>query len=201
MASMAKRTEDNHKKNVHLTSENVIKKTHVDEDIPYLKFWVEAFGPKGIRSFVFENSLPFITERANYYSSYLTGGTVTIDISPTTTTKTSGETKEKLNVSAKNLHGSEVYVGNSDGERRRIDVCIILALQDLIATRATKTWNLMIFDEIMDALDTTGIQNLIELFRAIAKDKSTYIISHSTDLKQYFDSAIVIVKKDGVSSL
>jgi DNA repair exonuclease SbcCD ATPase subunit len=168
---------------------------------PMVEFCVEAFGTKGIRSFIFENSLPFITERANYYSTYLTGGTIQIEISPTTTTKTTGGVKEKIAVTATNSIGSEVYGSNSDGERRRVDVCIILALQDLIASRATKPWKLMIFDEIVDALDQTGIQNLLDMLKSIAEDTAIFIISHSSDLKQYFDETILVIKEGGVSRL
>lgn len=177
------------------------EKVVLEQEIPMLEFCVEAFSTKGIRSFIFENSLPFITERANYYSTYLTGGTIQIDISPTTTTKTTGSVKEKIAVTATNSIGSEVYGSNSDGERRRVDVCIILALQDLIASRATKPWKLMIFDEVMDALDQTGIQNLLDMLKALAGDTAIYIISHSSDLKQYFDETILVTKEGGVSRL
>lgn len=185
---------------------DVLQKLHEElavltKERPMVEFCVEAFGTKGIRSFIFENSLPFITERANYYSTYLTGGTIQIEISPTTTTKTTGSVKEKIAVTATNSIGSEVYGSNSDGERRRVDVCIILALQDLIASRATKPWKLMIFDEIVDALDQTGIQNLLDMLKSIASDVSIYIISHSSYLKQYFDETMLITKEGGVSRL
>lgn len=173
----------------------------MEQELPMLEFCVEAFGTKGIRSFIFENSLPFITERANYYSTYLTGGTIQIEISPTTTTKTTGSVKEKIAVTATNSIGSEVYGSNSDGERRRVDVCIILALQDLIASRASKPWKLMIFDEIVDALDQTGIQNLLDMLKSIGEETAIYIISHSSDLKQYFDETILVTKEGGVSRL
>jgi DNA repair exonuclease SbcCD ATPase subunit len=164
------------------------------------EFWVEGFGSKGIKSFIFETSLPYLTERANMYSSYLTGGTVTIDILPTTMVKSTGNLKEKLFIQARNKIGANVYDGNSDGERRRIDICVLLALQDLISTRATKTWNTIIFDEVMDALDKTGTEHVIDLFRTF-KGKSIYIISHSSDLKSHFDTSIIIQKNKGVSSL
>ena len=151
---------------------------------------------------IFEAALPYLTERTNHYSSYITGGTIKIDITPTTVVKSKGNTeqREKLNVSANNQYGADVYNGHSDGERRRIDVCLLLALQDLIATRATKKWNTIIFDEIMDCLDKTGIEHIIDLFRTF-KDKSIYIISHSEDIKKHFDTAMTIQKKDGVSSI
>ena len=164
------------------------------------EFWVEGFGSKGIKSFIFEAALPYLTERANAYSSYLTGGTVVIDILPTTMVKSTGSSKEKLFIQAKNKIGANVYNGNSDGERRRIDVCVLLALQDLIATRATKKWNTVIFDEVMDALDKTGTEYLIDLFRTFS-GKSIYIISHSSDLKSHFDTSIIIKKEKGISNI
>lgn len=163
-------------------------------------FWIEGFGPRGIKSFVFESALPYLTARTNHYSSYLTGGTVTIDIAPTTVVKSTGSVKEKLTVSAINSHGANVYAGNSDGERRRIDICVLLALQDLISTRASKTWNTLIFDEIFDALDKTGIEHVIDMLRTF-RDKSIYIISHSEDIKKHFDTAITIKKLNDVSSI
>lgn len=186
---------------VNKIAEFVASLKAAQKEKPLLEFTVEAFSPKGIRSLIFENALPFITERANHYSTYLTGGTVKIDISPTTITKTTGEAKEKLSVSAKNTLGAEVYSGNSAGESKRIDVCILLALQDLIGTRSTKTWNLMIMDEIMDSLDTTGIQNLIDLFRNNLGSKSIYLISHNSDIKQYFDESLLFIKEGGISRL
>jgi len=163
-------------------------------------FWVEAFGPKGIRSFIFEQALPFLTERANFYSTHLTGSTVKIDIAPTTTTKTTNSTKEKIHIAAINTVGADVYAGNSSGESRRIDLCILLALQDLIQSRASKVWSTVIFDEVFDTLDTTGIQLVIELFRSFT-DKSIYIISHNSELKQYFDTCITVVKENAISSI
>lgn len=164
------------------------------------EFWIEGFGTKGIKSFIFESALPFLTERANKYSTYLTGGTVVIDILPTTMVKSTGASKEKLFIQAKNKLGANVYDGNSDGERRRIDICVLLSLQDLISTRATKVWNTLIFDEVMDALDKTGTEHVIDLFRTFS-GKSIYIISHSAELKHHFDTSIVIKKENGVSSI
>jgi hypothetical protein len=181
-------------KQEEFAKEKIIVTNEIDSKT---KFWIEGFGPRGIKSFIFESALPYLTARTNHYSSYITGGTVAIDILPTTVLK-SGETREKLTVSAINSHGANVYNGNSDGERRRIDICVLLALQDLISTRASKTWSIIVFDEIFDCLDKTGIEHVIDMFRTF-KGKSIYIISHSEDIKKHFDTSITIVKKDGIS--
>lgn len=165
------------------------------------EFWVDAFGPKGIRSFIFEDAMPYITRRANYYSTFITGGTVTINISPVTTTKSTGLDKEKIFVSAKNSIGADAYAGCSSGEKTRIDLCILLALQDLISTRVTKIWNTQIYDELLDSLDNTGTDVAIDLIRKLTGHKSTYIISHNVNIKQYFDACITVVKKDSKSRL
>lgn len=188
---------------VKKTEENIIKlksllKTNYSLKEKY-DFWQEAFGPKGIRSFILEASLPFLTERANYYSLFLTGGTIKINISPVTILK-SGEMREKLSVSAENVYGSKVYYGNSDGERRRIDVCILLAIQDLVKSYSSREWNTLIFDEVFDTLDAAGTEHLIELLRSL-ENKSIFLITHSAHIKKYFDTAIVVSKQNGVSYL
>lgn len=175
-------------------------KDSVKETLTRVEFWVEAFGPRGIRSFVFESALPYLTERANHYSTFLTGGSIMISITPTVTTKTTGNVKEKLNVVATNQIGANVYGGNSSGERRRIDLCILLSLRDLIATRAKRVWNTLIFDEVFENLDGAGTDRVIEMFRTFPS-MAIFVISHSAELKRYFDECLVVEKKDGISRL
>jgi DNA repair exonuclease SbcCD ATPase subunit len=170
-------------------------------ELSKLSFWVEAFSQKGIRSFIFETALPQLMERANYYSSVLTGGTILIEILPTTMVKSTGNEKEKLNIIVTNSLGASEYSGCSEGEKRRVDLCILLALQDLIASRGSRKWSTVIYDELFDTLDNTGISSVIDLFKSMCDSKSVYIISHNSDLKAYFDSAIVIKKEQGVSNV
>jgi DNA repair exonuclease SbcCD ATPase subunit len=182
-------------------SDYAIKVEKEKEELIKLGFWVEAFSQKGIRSFIFETSLPQLTERANYYSSILTGGTISIEILPTTTVKTTGMEKEKLNIIITNSLGASEYSGCSEGEHRRTDLCILLALQDLISARGQRKWNTIFYDELLDSLDQTGISSVIDLFKEIGVNKSIFIISHNSDLKAYFDSAIIVEKKNGASRI
>lgn len=192
-------------KEISLLETKILKdadsKEILDNKKQMLEFWVEGFGNKGIKSFILETSFPYLTERANFYSSFLTGGSVVISISPTATAKTTGNTKEKIVISATNSYGSDVYQGQSDGERRRIDLCILLALKDLIALRAKRSYSLMVLDEIGDSLDASGIERMINVFREVSKDKTIFVISHNDQLKNYFDQTVTIVKNKGVSSL
>ena len=171
------------------------------KELEVLSFWVEAFSQKGISSFIFETTLPELSSRANYYSTILTGGSISINILPTTLVKSTGASKEKLNVVVSNSLGATSYEGCSEGEKRRVDLCLLLALQDLVSSRGTKTWDTAFFDEVFDTLDNTGISAVIDLLRTESPQKSIYLISHNNDLKNFFDSAIVVKKENGISTL
>lgn len=172
----------------------------VEKHIARLDFWIDGFGPRGMRSLIFENMLPFINERANLYSSQLTDGAIRIEITATTQLK-SGDLREKIAVSAVNDQGASVYGGNSGGERKRIDLAILLALQDLIASRSGAAVQLAVYDEILDMLDEGGIQRVVDLFHEMAKTKPIFVITHSEWLTSYFEDRLTVVKKDGISSL
>jgi DNA repair exonuclease SbcCD ATPase subunit len=171
------------------------------KELERLAFWVEAFSQKGIRSFIFETSLPELSSRANYYSVALSGGSISINILPTTIVKSTGEAKERLNILVNNSLGAASYDGCSEGEKRRVDLCLLLALQDLVGTRGTKSWDVSFYDELLDTLDNTGIEAVINLFKTESLNKSIYIISHNASLKNFFDTSITVVKQEGVSSL
>lgn len=166
----------------------------------YWQFWVEGFGGKGIKSLVFENFLPYVTERANYYSGILTDGSIRISIQPTSELK-SGELREKISVTAINQDGASIYQGNSGGERKRIDLCILLALQDLVAANAANDIRLAIFDEVMDEMDDSGMERVVELLKEKGQTTPVFLISHNGALAAHFEDRLELSKTDAVSSL
>jgi DNA repair exonuclease SbcCD ATPase subunit len=87
------------------------------------------------------------------------------------------------------------YKQLSGGEKRRLDVAIILAFQRfLIEVSGVKT-NLVVLDEIMDALDREGIDSVINCLETLFPPwMCIYVISHNSELKSRFDSVIKVVK-------
>lgn len=172
----------------------------LQERLDRVKFWITGFGPRGIRSLIYENLLPFVNERANHYSSLLTGGNIEITVSATTRLK-SGEDREKISVLAINREGASVYEANSGGERKRIDLCILLALQDLMVSRNDSGINLSIYDELLDELDEEGIERVVELLKERGRTQPLFLISHNDALQGYFEDTINVTKVDGVSKI
>lgn len=166
-----------------------------------LKFWEQAYSNQGIKSYILDDITPFLNRRVNKYLSKLTSGHIEVKFNTQTTLK-SGETREKFSIDISNQDGGQEYSANSGGERKRIDLSINLALQDLVASRSNKRINIAIFDEVFDALDEIGVEKVIELLQELSSEKSTIlVVSHNQHLQSYFTNVVTVVKKDGFSTL
>ena len=91
----------------------------------------------------------------------------------------------------------------SGGEKRKINLAVLLALKDLLLLTEKTQLNLIFFDEISENLDEEGVQGLYALLQEIKKEKNAFVITHNKYLKTLLDSSsrISIIKSDGVSRL
>lgn len=102
--------------------------------------------------------------------------------------------KGKLN----NLEYSEL----SGGEKKRLDIILILSLQKFLLESSGISINLIVFDEIFDTLDSKGIDNIIScLDYMYAEDTCIYIISHNSSLKNMFENTYIVQKNNHISSI
>lgn len=160
-------------------------------------FWVKAFSAKGLRSLLIDSSLPLLNEEAARISRAVTGGAITVEFSALSELK-SGKTVDRFEVKVDNKHGAGSYLGNSAGERAKVDLCVGLALQRLVASRSSASFNVCFFDEVFDHLDGAAHERVVDVLSEIDKD-SVYVVSHDEDLKAWFPSSLRIVKKGGLS--
>lgn len=175
------------------------EKNLIDDEVKHYEYWVEGFSNRKLKSYVMESITPFVNERANYYSRFLTGGSFVIDISTQTISK-NGDVKEKFSVKVESIDSD--YSSASGGELRRIDICILLALQDLVASRAKCELNILILDECTENLDAVGVERMIELLTELAIVKeSVFFITHDDKLRDYFPNKVTVTKKGGFSTI
>ena len=87
------------------------------------------------------------------------------------------------------------YYSFSEGEKKRIDIALLLTWRDIASMRNSVNVNLLILDEVFDAsLDQAGMDDLLKLFK-ILKNTNLFIISHKLDiLDDKFPKRILVEK-------
>jgi DNA repair exonuclease SbcCD ATPase subunit len=177
------------------------KEKSLDLELRHLLFWDHGFGNQGLKSYVLDNVVPFLTKRAQHYADILSGGDLRIEFSTQTQLK-SGAWREQFQVKVTNRQGADVYAGNSDGEKRRIDIAVGWALGDLAATRAKKPIRFKGLDEVFSGLDETGEDAVIRLLHTVTGEYETVLcITHSDHLRSQFSNSLVVVKENGFSQI
>jgi DNA repair exonuclease SbcCD ATPase subunit len=136
--------------------------------------------------------------RTNYYLSKLSSN-MQVKMSTKTELK-SGQMRERLSIQVINPVGAEDYNTASGGEKKRLDVAMIMALRDLIQWQSgANRMDLFVADEVFDSLDENGASRLCELLREMAG--LVFVVSHNEDLKKYFPNIIKVRKKCGISEV
>ena len=160
-----------------------------------------AFSDKGIKSHVLDLVTPTLNKQVNTYLSTLSGGAIVVEFS-TQSKKSDGTMTDKFDVNVKYNDREMSYKDLSSGEKRRVDVAISLALQDMVMQRYGTDINLLAYDELFESLDAIGSENVVELLKERADKVGTVIVvSHNQALKPLFDKVITMVKENGYSTL
>lgn len=154
---------------------------------------VKVYAPAGVRARVLDDVTPFLNAQTAKYLATLSDGN--IDAEWTTLTKSAkGDLKEKFSIDVSNATGGKIFKALSGGEKRKVRVATALALQDLVATRASKPIDLFIGDEIDDALDPAGLERLTLILEEKARERgSVFVISHN-ELRDHIKQVMLIEK-------
>lgn len=179
--------------------ENVDKLT--DDMLEYEQV-VKMYSNSGVRSIVLDNITPYLNEQANKYLAILAGSTIQINLTTQKENK-DGSVSDKFEVEVYNASGGSDYKSASAGERKRIDLAISFALQDLVIKQNNTSVNLLMLDEVFENLDEVANENVITLLEEKAKEvDSIFVITHNEQLKGLFSNKVTVVKEqDGISKL
>lgn len=161
---------------------------------------VKVFGPSGVRAHILDTVTPFLNDRTRDYLGALSDGNIHATWS-TLTKSAKGELKEKFSIAVTNDFGSETFAGLSGGEKRKVRLATALALQDLVASRATKPLRIFIGDEIDEALDDSGLERLVGVLERKARDKGTVLVISHNSLTDWVDNVIYVKKEAGISTI
>lgn len=192
-----KKTHEDLKAKLLLHKASVVKQ---ERELMIAEHVAKVFSPAGVRAHILDTVTPYLNDKTAEYLSALSDGSITA-VWSTLAETSKGELREKFNIEVKNSTGAQSFKGLSGGEKRKVRLATMLALQDLVATRATKPLSLFIGDEIDDALDSAGLERLMGIFERKARDKGTVLVISHNDLADWIDSTTTVTKEGGYSKV
>lgn len=185
--------EYNDKKAQHVSHKKELE--HINKQLEYYDVVVNMLSDKGIKAYIFEQLIPVLNESIN---NYLNIFELPVYL----------EFDNQMNDSIKainNFNEEVKYYSFSEGEKKRIDMAILLSFIDV--TKKITNWNcnLLIIDELLDSsIDDNGLEKFLKSLHKMAKDDvGIYIISHKfkEEFKSYFNKTIQIVKEQRFSKI
>ncbi len=150
-------------------------------DVAELTVVEKVLGLKGVRANILGTSLSGIEAVANTWLARLRQG-VSLRLKPYSELKKGG-TEDSIHLEVVGL-GRGSYKSTSGGERRRVDVALLLALGEVSAASRGVECGTLWFDEVFDCLDEAGIEAIGEILAELAQRRCVVVITHSKPLIQ-----------------
>jgi DNA repair exonuclease SbcCD ATPase subunit len=145
----------------------------------------------GIKARIVKHYLPIINKTINHY---LTAMDFPILF----------ELNEEFEETLKSRHRDEFeYNLFSEGEKKRIDLALLLTWRAVAKMKNSANTNLLILDEVFDSsLDASGTEEFLKIIAALETDTSVWVISHKGDqLVDKFSHTLAFEKVRGFSCL
>jgi len=146
----------------------------------------------GIKTRIIRHYLPIINKQINHYLNALDFPVLfTLD--------------EEFREIIKSRHRDEFqYESFSDGEKKRIDLALLLTWRAVAKLKNSSNTNLLILDEVFDSsLDANGTEEFLKIINTLEHgETNVFVISHKTDqLVDKFSNVIVFEKNRGFSQI
>jgi DNA repair exonuclease SbcCD ATPase subunit len=146
-------------------------------EVGELELCVRVLGTRGARVLYLTEAVEQIEALANEYLLDLSPPGIQIKIH-TQTLKKGGGYSDTLSIETVGDCGKS-YDALSGGQRRRVDVALLLALADMSAAMSGVKGATLFFDEVFDALDSDGCEAVARLLERISKDRAVVLITHN----------------------
>lgn len=170
----------------HETKRAALSKTCAE-----LKLALDVVGLKGVRATLLSEAVDQFSALAQEHVGRFSPG-VRLTVNPYTA-------KSTIDFDVTGVGGGS-YKGASQGERRRLDIALMLALGELEAAYHGVGTSTLWVDEAFDALDTAGIEALGEALVDLASNRCVFVITHSPDVVRGIPSVASYTIENGVMS-
>jgi DNA repair exonuclease SbcCD ATPase subunit len=145
----------------------------------------------GIKTRIIKHYLPIINKQINHY--------LTLMDFPVNFTLDDSFTEHVLS-----SHRQEFsYESFSSGQKKRIDIALLLAWRAVARIKNSAACNLLFLDEVFDSsLDAGGVEEVLKIIQNLERDTNVFVISHKTDqMIDKFSHTLVFELNRGFSQL
>jgi len=157
------------------------KITAANSKLALLDAVATVLGLRGVRAHVLGRALSGIETCANSWLGRIAGPDLQLTLK-SYVEKKSGGVSDALGLEIRGAGGGEGYRAASGGERRRIDIALLLALAEVSQQAFGQDPGTLFFDEVFDALDADGVEAVSVALGELAEDRVVVIVSHSSEL-------------------
>tara|TARA_R110002020_G_scaffold8063_4_gene33128 strand:+ start:827 stop:2383 length:1557 start_codon:yes stop_codon:yes gene_type:complete len=156
-----------------------------------MRFWEKAFSEQGIVKYIIKNVLSYFNSKVNFYLAHLSQGKFIIEFD------------EQLKETVTHRKNVIPFVSLSGGEKKKVNLAVMLGLQELLKISHKEKNNLMFLDEVAESLDNEGLDGLYTLLSELKKDKTLFVITHNNYLKSLMDNSrtITMIKSNGITKV
>ena len=159
-----------------------------------------VLGLKGARAHVLGSALGGMEAVANGWLERLSGQKLRLKLKPYTENKDGKSVRDALSLDIDGAGGGYGYKATSGGERRRLDLSILLALAEISSAAHGVRPGTLFADEVFDALDEAGTLYAIDVLEELADERCVVLISHSKELAKRVTPALHLRVDAGVIS-
>lgn len=170
----------------------------ISEEMETIKFWQFNMGRSGFQTYLANKAIKILEGSTNYFLEKMKID-YRVMINPFTILK-SGEVREKIDcfisdngIDAKN------FLAYSGGERQRVTLAGILAIQRLINLSLNgKGINMLLLDESLGNIDSMGTMEIVRILEKL--EITVMLITQNVEDSSIFQNSIQVVKREGVST-
>jgi len=173
------------------------KEETLKEKFKYYDFWRKGYSKQGIPNMKIDGFLESIEIEVNNILSAISKN-MYVAIQSQSEIST-GDIREKISYNVHKIgKQTKDYRSCSGGEKQRVKIADIFAFSKLLGK-----FNMVFLDEVLElSLDSKGKSDVIPLLRKKAEELgSLFVISHSDQVKDKFDTVMKIINKNGVSKV
>ncbi len=168
------------------------------EQLETIQFWQFHMGRSGFQTYLANKAIKILEGTTNMFLEKMKID-YRVMITPFTVLK-SGDVREKIDCFiTDNGRDAKNFMSYSGGERQRVTLAGILAIQRLINLSLNgKGLNLLLLDESLGNIDTFGTMEIVRILENLGI--TVMLITQNVEDSSVFKNAIQVVKQGGVST-